>query len=176
MRFFVNVLAGTAIVTAAGIVVTWIGPKHAVAQQKPPATPQLVRNVDEPGFNTFQTSHNTFFGVNTVSINESLAVPPVNKVAVIEHVSASGALSLGAIPRGFLRCSNGTQEVNHSLVFTAQGSTATLTAWATSQPIKCYATTATSTSGGLFIHIEANAFQTLQPSWVVAASGYLVPQ
>jgi len=175
MRTFVNVLAGAAIVSAAGIVVSWIGPPYAVAQQKPPATPQLVRNVDESGFNPFQTSHTTFFGVNTVSINESLPVP-VNKVAVVEHVSASGALSLGAIPRGFVRCSNGAQEVNHSLVFTAQGSTSILTAWATSQPIKCYATTATSTSGGLFIHIEANAFQTLQPSWVVAASGYVVPE
>jgi len=175
MRIFVNLLAGAAIVSAAGIVVSWIGPPYAVAQQKPPATPQLVRNVDESGFNPFQTSHNTFFGVNTVSITESLPVP-VNKVAVVEHVSASGALSLGAIPRGFVRCSNGAQEVNHSLVFTAQGSDTRLTTWATSQPIKCYATTATSTSAGLSVHVQTNAFQTLQPSWVVAASGYVVPE
>jgi hypothetical protein len=175
MRISVNLLAGAAIVAAAGIILSWIGPPYAVAQQKPPATPQLVRNVDESGFNPFQTSHNTFFGVNAASINETLPVP-VNKVAVVEHVSASGTLSIGSIPRGFLRCSNGAQEVNHSLVFTAQGSNSNVTFWVTSQPTKCYATTATSTSGGLFVRIETNAFQTLQPTWVVAASGYLVPE
>jgi len=163
-----------ALLGAAAILAIWTGPQHVAAQQKPPATPDLIRNIDEPGFNRFQTSHNTFFSVNSVAITESFQVP-LQKVAVIEHVSASGALSLGAIPRGFVRCSDGAQEVNHSLVFTAQGSDTRLTTWAASQPIKCYATTATSTSAGLSIHIQTNAFQTLQPSWVVAATGYLVP-
>jgi hypothetical protein len=175
MKLVNRCLSAVAIIGLTTIIATWVGPQHAAAQQKGPATPDLVRTVDEPGFNRFQTSHNTFFSVNSIAITESLPVP-TEKVAVVEHVSASGALSLGAIPRGFVRCSDGAQEVNHSLVFTAQGSDTRLTVWAASQPIKCYATTATSTSAGLSIHVQTNAFQTLQPSWVVAASGYLVPE
>jgi hypothetical protein len=147
----------------------------ASAQQKAPVTPTLVANIYEPGFNAYQTSHNTFMPVNTVAFTEDLPVPP-GRIAVIEHVSVSGALSNGAIPRAFVRCNNAGQEVLHSLIFISEGSDSKLTTWVASQPIKCYATTATSTSSGLSIHLQTNSFQTLQPSWVVAASGFLLPE
>jgi hypothetical protein len=159
--------AATALATAA-VIVTEFVPNHAVAQQKPPATPTLVASIYEPGFNPYQTSHGTFFAVNTVSITESLPIP-TGKIAVVEHVSASGALSTGAVPRGFVECFNGNQQVSHSLVFFSQGNLNGLTMWAASQPIKCYAT-----GNGLDVHIQTNAFQTAQPSWLVAASGYTV--
>jgi hypothetical protein len=158
-------------ITALAIVAVVAGAGHSHAQQKNPISIQLVRNVDEAGFNPYQTSHGTFFSVNSVSITEDMPVP-TGKIAVIEHISASGALSTGSIPRGFVRCFNGSQEVDHSLAFLSQGSSPNgLTTWTTSQPIKCYAT-----DGGLSIHVQTNAFQTLQPSWVVAASGYVLPQ
>jgi hypothetical protein len=147
------------------------GASRTSAQQKSPISIQVVRNIDEPGFNPYQTSHGTFFSVNSVSITEEMPIP-AGKIAIIEHVSASGALSNGSIPRGFLRCFNGSEEVDHSLVFISQGSDSRLTTWATSQAIKCYATA----DGSLSIHVQTNQFQTLQPSWVVAVSGYVVPQ
>ena len=157
----------TAIATAA-VIVTEFVPNHAVAQQKPPATPTLVASIYEPGFNPYQTSRNTFFAVNTVSINEVLPLI-TGKITVVEHVSASGALSTGAVPRGFVECFNGNQQVTHSLVFFSQGNLNGLTMWAASQPIKCYAT-----GNGLNLHVQTNVFQTAQPSWVLAASGYTV--
>ena len=134
--------------------------------------PLFVRDVDESGRIPFQISQNVSFGV--VSFTAFLPIPD-GKIAVIEHVSTSGGLQGTGPVQGFVRCFNGTQEVNHSLVLTQQGVNEAngFTFYAASQPIKCYA------SGGpdhLSIHVQTGNFQNAQPIWVAAASGYLVNQ
>ena len=70
------------------------GFKHAAAQQKGPVVPQIIRNIDEPGFNPFQASQNILF---TNFSGDATFTIPQNKVAVIEQVSASGALQSDAL-------------------------------------------------------------------------------
>jgi hypothetical protein len=164
-------------IVAAGAVATWIHPTRAIAQgTKPSAGITLTRNVDEPGLNPYQSSHNTFFLANTFAITEDLPVP-AGRTVVVEHVSLSGALTTGSVPRAFVRCITGAMEVNHSIALTPQGDVNGLTVWAASQPIKCFAATNnTLTTSPLSIHVQTGTLQTLQPSWVVAASGYTVDQ
>ena len=150
----------------------------AAAQVKSSIPVDLVRNVDEPGFNGYQFSAN--FTTDVIGIaNAELAVPP-GKVAVIEHVSASGGLDgTDLVVRALLRCRNGGgAEVIHSVVLTPQGvnSASGISFFTVSQPIKCYATTAGATSGGLSFHLESNSIQRSQHIWVIAVSGYTVPQ
>ena len=167
----------TIIVAAIAIFALWIvGARPAAAQVKPTITPDLVRNVDEPGFNGYQFS--AHFTTDVVGIADAELPVPSGKVAVIEHVSASGVLEgTGITVRALLRCRNGGgAEVNHSLVLTSQGVFNGLNFFALSQPIKCYATTASTTSGGLNFHLESNTIQRSQHIWVIAVSGYTVPQ
>jgi hypothetical protein len=150
----------------------------AAAQFKSPTTPDLVRNIDEPGFNGYQFSAN--YTTDVVGIADAELAVPLGKVAVIEHVSASGGLDgTDLVVRALLRCRNGGGvEVVHSLVLTPQGvnSGNGISFFSLSQPIKCYATTGSSTSGGLSFHLESNSIQRSQHIWVVAVSGYTVPQ
>src|SRR5215467_13222617 len=162
-----------AVVTAMAIVGLFAGASRAHAQQKSPTAPSLVRNIDEPGFNEFQFSQNVLF--TNPSFTASIPVP-LNKVLVVEHVSASGLLDTGGVVQVFVRCFNGSMEVNHSLVLTPQGSVNGWAAWSVSQPIKCYATTQQTGSGGLFIHLQTSFINSNQHTWTVAVSGYTVPQ
>ncbi len=164
-------------IAAAGAVSIWLNPTRAVAQgTKPSVSITLTRNVDEPGLNPYQSSHNTFFSANTFAITEDLPVP-AGQTLVVEHVSLSGALTKGSVPRAFVRCFTGAMEVNHSIALTPQGDVNGLTVWAASQPIKCFASmNNTLTTSPLSIHVQTGTLQTLQPSWVVAASGYSVDQ
>ena len=118
------------------------GGKPAAAQQKNPLVPDLVRNVDEPASIPFRSG---FFAGNTGSVD--LAVP-TGKVAVIEFVSAAGTLEPGGVINAFVSCSDGSNQVAHNLVLTQQGSGSGSNRWIVSQPVKCYATTRNSTSGG----------------------------
>src|SRR5262252_7099792 len=112
-----------AIVAAIAVAVAvsmWFHPTQVVAQTKPSVSITLTRNVDEPGLNPYQSSHNTFFSANSFAITEDLPVPAGNTV-VVEHVSISGALTKGSVPRAFVRCTTGAMEVNHSIAVTPQG-------------------------------------------------------
>jgi hypothetical protein len=130
----------------------------------------LVRNVDEPGFNPFQESQTILF--TNFSGDATLPIP-TGKIAVIEQVSASGALQTGGVVQVFVRCRNGEVEVNHSLPLFPQGEVNGLTQYAGGQAFKCYASSA---PGILNIHVQASNLNSAQHTWVMAASGYLVPQ
>jgi hypothetical protein len=146
------------------------GWKRAGAQQKNPLAPTLVRNIDEPGFNRFQTSQNILF----TNFSGTAFLPlPAGEVAVIEHASASGALETGGTAQLFLRCFDGTEEVNHSLVLFAQGQVNGLTQYSASQPIKCYGVAG---ANNVSLHVQASNFNSAQHTWVMAISGYTVPQ
>ena len=168
----VSAKIGSALATVAvvGIITTSIGPQHATAQQKGIVVPQLVRNVDEPGFNPYQASQNILF---TNFSGDATFTIPQNKVAVIEQVSASGALQTGSVPQVFVRCRNESVEVNHSLPVIPQGEVNGLTVFAGSEPFKCYAT---APPGTLNVHVQSGTLQTAQHTWVMAVSGYLVPE
>src|SRR5215467_4131187 len=118
MKLSAKLASTVGIIAGIAIVVTSIGPNRAAAQQKGPVTPLLVRNIDEPGFNPFQASQNILF--TNFSGNATFTIPS-GKVAVIEQVSASGALETGGVVQVFVRCRNETVEVNHSLVLFPQG-------------------------------------------------------
>jgi hypothetical protein len=172
MKRLVKMSSTAAMIAIVGVGM-FVGSKSALAQVKSSVTPDLVRNIDEPGFNPFQWSMNTLFTNPAFTVSVPI---PTNKVAVIEHVSASGLLDSIGVVQGFLVCSNGSQEVRHSLVLTPQGTINGFTMWAVSQPIKCYGTTQTASSGGVFVHVQNSAINLNQHTWVVAVSGYLVPQ
>jgi len=148
--------------------------RTAIAQQKPSVNITWIRNVDEPGLNYFQTSHATFISGNSPTLIEAMPVPP-GKTVVIEHVSLSGRLATGSVPLAYAVCVIANQEIHHSIPLTMQGSSNGTTAWSASQPIKCYAGPNTlGFPSSLYIRVETNVFQTLQPFWTVAASGYVV--
>jgi len=151
---------------------------RAVAQTKNPLAPQLVRNIDEPGFNPYQHSVNTTLDASAGGCCGTVIFPiPTNTVVVVEHVSMSGGFHSPGIVQAFLRCSmtsDASQEVNHSLVLVSQGENPSngFTVYSASQPIKCYA----SAPGSLSLHVQSNSFTSGQPIWVMAVSGYTVPR
>jgi len=170
MKPLAKLSSTAAMIAAVAIVATSVGPKHVAAQQKNPLSIDLVRNVDEPGFNPYQASENILL---TNFSGDATLLIPTGKVAVIEQVSASGALQSEGTVQVFVRCRNGAQEVNHSLPMFPQGQVNGLTIYAGSQPFKCYAT---APPGILNIHVQTSTFNTAQHTWVMAASGYLVSQ
>src|SRR5262249_15909387 len=139
--------------------------QRAVAQTKNPLAPQLVRNIDEPGFNPYQHSQNTL----TSGCNCSATVVfdlPANEVVVVEHASVTGACVAGGAVQAFLRCSttqDATQEVNHALVLVPEGSVNGFTFYSASQPVKCYA----SAPGSLSLHVQTGALGQTQHTWVM---------
>jgi hypothetical protein len=153
------------------IMVYGSGWRPAAAQQKNPLAPTLIRNIDEPGFNIFQQSQNILFtnfsGTATLTI-------PAGKVVVIEHASASGGLETGGTAQLFLRCANGdfSEQVNHSLVLFPQGQVNGITEYSASQPVKCYAIS----PGSVSLHVQSSNLNTAQHTWVMAISGYTLPQ
>ncbi len=154
--------------------VLWFGLKKAGAQQKPTVTPDLVRNVDEPGFNPLEEEFNTTN--NGVGFTLFFDVP-TNKVAVIEHVSLSGAVPTGQVVQAFAICEvppvDARHEAEHALVMVPQGSVNGLTYFAASQPIKCYASPGTNT---LALHMQTFPISAGGQIWHGSVSGYLVPQ
>jgi hypothetical protein len=151
------------------LLATSLNSGYAIAQiGKSDITPVLVRNIDEPGRNPFQTSQNVLF---TNFSATAFLVVPTGKIAVIETVSASGAVSSGGTFQGFVRCFDGNMEVNHSLVFTAQGEVNGFTQYSSNQPIRCYAI-----PGGLSVHVQTSNFNSSQHTFVMAASGYVLTQ
>ena len=170
MKTLTKVGSTVAIISAVAIIVTSIAPKHASAQQKTIVTPDLVRNIDEPGFNPYQASQNILF---TNFSGDATFTIPSGKVAVIEQVSASGALQTGSVPQVFVRCRNESMEVNHSLPVIPQGQVNGLTVFAGSEPFKCFAT---ASPGTLNVHVQSGTLQSAQHTWVMAVSGYLVPE
>src|SRR5215470_7906828 len=170
MKTLTKVGSTVAIISAVAIIVTSIAPKHASAQQKTNVTPELVRNIDEPGFNPYQASQNILF---TNFSGDATFTIPSGKVAVIEQVSASGALQTGSVPQVFVRCRNESMEVNHSLPLIPQGQVNGLTVFSGSEPFKCFAT---APPGTLNVHVQSGTLQTAQHTWVMAVSGYLVPE
>ena len=140
----------------------------AGAQQKPPATPLLVRSIDEPGLNPFQESQNILF---TNFSGTAFFTTPPGRLAVIEEVSISGAVSSGGEVQAFFRCFDSvtSQEVNHSLVLFPQGDVNGFTQYSGNQACKCYAS-----AGGLSVHVQSSNFNSSQHTWVMAVSGYLV--
>jgi hypothetical protein len=170
MKPLTKSLSTIAILGALAALMPWSGAKRAEAQTKGIVVPQLVRNIDEPGFNPFQESQTILF--TNFSGDATLPIP-AGKVAVIEQVSASGAVQTGGVVQVFVRCRNGDVEVNQSLALFPHGEVNGLTAYAGGQAFKCYASAA---PGILNIHVQASNFNTAQHTWVMAASGYLVPQ
>ena len=168
MNFYRTNRSKVLMILTVAIVAVVAGAGHSHAQQKPPVTPTLVRNIDEPGFNPYQASQTILF--TNFSGTAILPVPP-NQVVVIEQVSISGAVQSGGVVQAFLRCRNGDVEVNHSLVLFAQGEVNGLTQYAGNQSVKCYASAA---PGTLNIHVQTSNLNTAQHAWVMAASGYTV--
>jgi hypothetical protein len=167
-------MAGVAVIAALTMVGMSMSWNSATAQQKKPVTPDLVRNIDEPGFNPYEHSQNITVG--PVSATASFPIP-TNEVVVIEHVSLSGGLQGDGVVQAFIRCSttsDASQEVNHSLVLVPQGENESngFKFYSASQPIKCYA----SSTGTLTVHVQTGTIQSTQPIWVMAVSGYTVPQ
>src|SRR5262249_3294732 len=161
-----------AVIAALVMLGTWMSSSRATAQQKKPATPDLVRNIDEPGFNPYQHSQNVTVG--PVSATAFFPIP-TNEVVVIDHVSLSGGLQGGGVVQAFIRCSttsDATEEVNHSLVLFPQGTNESngFTFYSASQPIQCYA----AEPGSLTVHVQTGTIQSTQPIWVMAVSGYTV--
>jgi len=173
MRRFKNHLIAALVLGL--LAIAGMGPKHAIAQQKTIETPQLVRNVDEPGFNPFQLTASMFVSGYTGSV--SLPIPS-GKVAVIEFVSAGGSLPAGGLASAFVNCGHGANRAGHTLPLTAQGSLNGSNRWVISQPVKCYATTQTSADvGGLTVGVSTTTFTgSSSYTWVVTVSGYLVPE
>jgi len=166
--------AALAIAAAVAVGVS-INPHQVSAQGKPSVNITLTRNVDERAFNFYQTSHNTFFSVNSVAITEFMPIP-AGRTVVVEHVGISGFLATGSVPQAFLRCFMSAEEVNVPLQLASQGDLPNgLTLWTASQPVRCYAGSSTLSTQPLSIHVQTGTFQTLQPSWVVAVSGYAIP-
>src|SRR5215471_6297751 len=167
------------VMTVMATVAVLAGTRNVSAQQMPgevksSVSIQIVRNVDEPGFNVYQHSQNV-----TVGPVSATAFFPIltNKVVVVEHVSLSGGLQGGGAVQAFVRCSttsDAAQEVNHSLVLVPQGTNPSngFTFYSASQPIKCFA----SAPGSLTVHVQTGTIQSAQPIWVMAVSGYTVPQ
>ena len=144
--------------------------KQATAQQKTSVTPLLVRNIDEPGFNAYQVSQ----AVNFSQFGFVASLPiPTGKIAVVEHVSVSGTAQSGGMLRASINCFNGSEDVTHSLVLTPQGDFSGSTAYAASQPLKCYATPG---STNLSINVQSTTLNNGSRQWIVAASGYVLPQ
>jgi len=169
-----KVISIVSAIVAIAIVGTWISSNRATAQQKKPDTPELVRNIDEPGFNTYQHSQNITVG--PVSATAFFPIP-TNEVVVVDHVSLSGGLQGAAVAQAFIRCSttsDASGEVNHSLVLVPQGENESngFKFYSASQPIKCYA----SAPGSLSVHVQTGTIQSAQPIWVMAVSGYTVPK
>jgi hypothetical protein len=130
----------------------------------------LVRNIDEPGFNAYQISQ----AVNFTQFGFVASLPiPTGKIAVVEHVSVSGTALTGGMLRASVNCFNGSEDVTHSLVLTPQGDFNGSTAYAASQPLKCYATPG---STNLSINVQSTTFNNGSRQWIVAASGYVLPQ
>src|SRR5262249_42328281 len=73
MRLLAKLSSTAAMIAAVAILATSVGPKHVAAQQKNPLAPDLVRNVDEPGFNPYQASVNIF--LTNFSGDASLPIP-----------------------------------------------------------------------------------------------------
>src|SRR5215469_9739871 len=71
-----------------GILAVCVSSPSLRAQQKAPATPELVRNIDEPGFNSYQSWKSLVIN-HGFSADDSFTIP-ANKVLVVEHVSVSG--------------------------------------------------------------------------------------
>jgi len=170
MKRTLKVISSVATISVIAIIGVWMISNRAAAQQKNPLAPLLVRNIDEPGFNPYQSSQNILF---TNFSGDATFQIPAGRVAVIEQVSASGALQTGSVPQVFVRCRNESVEVNHSLPLFSQGEVNGLTVWAGSQQFKCYATAA---PGTLNVHVQSGTFQTAQHTWAMAVSGYTVPQ
>ena len=173
-----NVISSILAIAAIVMIGIWISSNRATAQDKKPATPDLVRNIDEPGFNPYQHSVNTTLDASAGGCCGTVIFPiPTNTVVVVEHVSMSGGFHSPGIVQAFLRCSmtsDASQEVNHSLVLVSQGENPSngFTVYSASQPIKCYA----SAPGSLSLHVQSNSFTSGQPIWVMAVSGYTVPR
>ena len=154
------------------ILAVFVGPSSVVAQQKAPATPDLVRNVDEPGFNSYQSWKSIVID-HAFTGNDYFTIP-ANKLLVVEHISVSGDSDIGAGPVSVtLTCANGSSSfANHYLVLTpqfnitSQGSTR----YVATQPLKCYAS-----GTGLQVHVFASAINTIRV-WNISVSGYLVPE
>jgi len=167
------------LIAAMAIAAVVFGAVHASAQSTPgqvksSVSIQIVRNVDEPGFNVYQHSQNI-----TIGPVSATAFFPIltNRVVVVEHVSLSGGLQGGGVVQAFVRCSttsDATQEVDHSLVLVPQGTNESngFTFYSASQAIKCFA----AAPGSLSVHVQTGTIQAAQPIWVMAVSGYTVPQ
>ena len=155
-----------------GILAVCVSSPSLWAQQKAPATPDLVRNIDEPGFNSYQSWKSLVID-HAFTTNDFFTIP-ANKLLVVEHVSVSGDSDIGPGPVSVtLTCANGSSSfANHYLVLTpqfnitSQGSTR----YVATQPLKCYAT-----GTGLQVHVFASAINTIRV-WNVSVSGYLVPE
>src|SRR5215472_17278097 len=95
-------------------------PSLGAQGQKPPATPDLVRNVDEPGFNSYQSWKSIVID-HAFTGNDFFTIPS-NKLLVVEHISVSGDSDTGPGPVSVtLTCANGSSSfANHYLVLTPQ--------------------------------------------------------
>jgi hypothetical protein len=164
------------VVTTAGMVVaaTLVSPAQAAAQQKPSIPVDLVRNVDEPGFNPYEVELNA----QSSGVGFTLFFPvPTNKMAVIEHVSLTGEVPTGQVVQAFLICevppADAFHEAEHALVLVPQGSFNGNTWYTASQSIKCMASEGSNT---LAIHMQTFPFSAGGQIWHGSVSGYLVPQ
>jgi hypothetical protein len=142
------------------------------AQDKKPVTPDLVRNIDEPGFNPYQHSSEVF-SEDCCSI-ESFPIP-VNKVVVVEHVSVTVAGPSAGLVAASVQCSTTADAsgfVEHFLVMVQQGTVLGTTFYTASQPVKCYA----ASPGSLAVSIARNGFTPGTAHWFMSISGYTVPR
>jgi hypothetical protein len=152
------------------LAVCLFSPSVRAQGQKAPATPDLIRNVDEPGFNSYQ-SWKALIINHGVAADDSFTIPP-NKVLVLEHISVSGDSDTVQPVTVQLNCQNGSSFALHFLVMSPQFTIAVqgATHYVASQPLKCYAS-----GQGLSVHIIAGAINTVR-RWDVSVSGYLVPE